>query len=528
MIIFAIRHKDKIYNNNRNNIMFRKILALSMLFVFISFELNYSQQSTDTQQIGSHLDLTSNDSLKSILSLQANINALLNDKNLKGANYGLAIYSTINNKSIYKRNSEKLLTPASNTKIFTSFALLNFLGENFNTRTSVYCKADAIQGNAINGDIYLFGRGDINLSIGDIEDLAQQIRNLGITQINGNICADASFFDKDYARSSYSGDREEVEPTGPIFPLTVENNLINVLVKAGSRTGGPANIQIIPNSKSFIVRNNSLVGFVAKKKKKAAPAGIGVRITNENDKTIITINGIIPPKQTAYYSYFNNAPDVTAAGVLKERLAVVGVKVSGDVKAATLGEIKNNTAKEIANFERPITDIMYWVNKKSDNFLAEMLFKIIGGNFAKYPSTAQSAREKVMQALNDNGIPHNGFQLNDGCGLSRRNLVSAEGLAKLLLVAKNKKFGRALDSTMTIAGVDGTLRKRMVGTLAANNLHGKTGTLSNTSSLSGYVRSSNGEQFTFAFIFNGPGVGYYKQVENKIGELLANFKYLKY
>lgn len=500
--------------------MLKKIFALSVgLFIIFS-----SLALISNNQFGSHLDINSSDSLKNIQNLQYSINSLMNDKNLQSANYGLTVYSITNNKFYYKRNSDRLLTPASNTKLFTSFACLSYLGENFNTRTSVYCNSNAINGAKLNGNIYLYGRGDINFGISDIEELAQQIKNFGINEINGNICADASFFDTDYHRKSYSGDNEEVEATGPIYPISIEKNLINVLIKAGSITGKSANIQIIPTSNSFVVRNNTLVGYARKKK----GSTISVRITTENQKTIITVSGTIPPKQTGYYSYFNNSPALTAAGVLKERLAVVGIKVNGEVYIGKMDKSDTKNIVEIANYDRPITDIMYWVNKKSDNFLAEMLFKIVGGNYAKYASTAQSAREIILKSLDTNGIARNNFVLNDGCGLSRRNLVSSDGLVQLLVTSKRKSYGEVLDSTLAIAGVDGTLRKRMIGTTAEKNLRAKTGTLRNVSSLAGYVRTLNGELLAFAFIFNGPNVGYYKQTENKIGEILANFQYLKY
>ncbi len=495
-------------------------MKIKFLILYIVLFVSQSFQSVSQNSF-----LTSNDSLKSIITLQENINLLLQDKNLKGSKYGLCVYSLNSNRSIYKKNSNALLTPASNTKLFTSFALLEFLGGNFKLNTSVYYESDNIKDGVLYGDIYLYGRGDIFLSIPDIEDIAQQIKNHGINKIQGNVYADASFFDQDYYRSSYSGDGEEVEPTGPVYALSIEKNQINVLVKSSSKIGSSANIQIIPGSKSFVINNLAKVGYLGKRKR---GRNISISIKNVGQTQVITVSGTIPPNQTAYYSYFNNNPALTAAGVLKERLEVIEVKVSGTVASKYCPAIKSNTAKEIAIFSRAVTDIMYDVNKKSDNFLAEVLFKIIGGNSGKYTSTAKSAREKVMEMLAHNSIDHKGFMLNDGCGLSRRNLVNSEGLMQLLIVARYKNYGRVLDSTLAIAGVDGTLRKRMVGTLARNNLRGKTGTLRNVSSLSGYVGTKNKELFVFSFIFNGPSVGYYKQIENKIGELLANFEYKKF
>ena len=489
---------------------------------------NLAVTSNDTIKNNARVDmrLSGNDSLKSILALQGNINAVLNDKELRNAKYGLCVYSLTSKKSIYQKSSKSLLTPASNTKLFTSFAALNYLGEHFNLRSSAYCNRDAIKDGVLDGNIYIYGRGDINLSTADIEDLAQQIKNYGIKKIKGHVCADESFFDKDYYRRSYSGDNEEVEPTGPIYPLTVEKNLINVLVKASARTGVAANVQIIPSSSSFVVRNLTRVGNLGKKNPNGST--IKVSIKTESNKTYITVSGVISPNKTGYYSYFNTLPAITVAGVLKDRLGVVGVNVDGTVSVASYGNIHDENAVEVANIERPLTDIMYLVNKKSDNFLAEMMFKIVGGNYGKYPNTAQSAREKVKQVLGENSIEYKGFQLNDGCGLSRRNLVTPDALLKLLITAKYKSYGSILDSTLAIAGVDGTLRKRMIGTRAENNLRAKTGTLRNASALSGYVRAQSGELLAFSFIFNGPSVGYYKQKENMIGVLLADFNYTKH
>jgi D-alanyl-D-alanine carboxypeptidase len=96
---------------------------------------------------------------------------------------------------------------------------------------------------------------------------------------------------------------------------------------------------------------------------------------------------------------------------------------------------------------------------------------------------------------------------------------------KLLASASRLSFGRQLDSTLPVAGYDGTLRNRMIGTLAENNVHAKTGTHGNVSALSGYVTTLDGERLAFAFMFNGPSVGVYKTVENELGTLLAQFFY---
>jgi PBP4 family serine-type D-alanyl-D-alanine carboxypeptidase len=510
--------------------MGKKFLGLSILCFALFCNNNFSFQANNNNS----QQLTSSDSLKSLLDLQYQINSVLNDKFISGSKYGISVYSLNDGKNVYKKNAESLLTPASNTKLFTSFALLSYLGENFRVKTSAYIDSAKIENGVLYGDVYLYGRGDVFLGISDIEEMAQQIENMGVKKIVGNICADASFYDADYYRKSYSGDNEEVEPTGPVYPLSIERNQITVLVKSDSRIGSLAHVQVIPNSNSFVIRNSAVAGTggvvkgKGKKKRVVGPPPLGVRLNREGDKTVIYVSGAIAPNRTANYSYFNYAPDLTAAGVFKERLGIVGVKVEGSVIAKTCPAIKTGKAKEIAKFGRPVSDIMYWVNKKSDNFLAENLFKILGGHYGKYTSTAKSAREAVIKQLDTNKIPYSGIVLNDGCGLSRRNLITPDALARLLMTANKKNLGKVLDSTLPIAGVDGTLRKRMVGTAAQNNLRAKTGTLRNASSLAGLVKNKSGELFVFSMVFNGPSVGYYKQTENKIGEILANFQYTKH
>ncbi len=377
---------------------------------------------------------TSNDSLKSILDLQYRINQVLNDKYITGSKFGISIYSLTGKKSIYKKNASALLTPASNTKLFTSFAILDNFGKNFTINTSIYTDSDKISNGVLNGNIYLFGRGDIYLGIADLEELAQQLKNLGINKINGNVYADVSFFDEDYYRLSYSGDNEEVEATGPIYPLSIEKNLINVLVKSGSKPGTKANIQVIPYSNSYKIINNAQVAYA---KKRRPARNISVKITNQGDNQVITISGTIAPNQTGYYSYYNTNPALTAAGVLKERLEVVGIKVSGAAAKGKFHQKKTNE-NELASFSRPVSDIMYWVNKKSDNYLAEILFKVLGAHYGKYPNTAQSAREIIMNTLTKHGINNSQFIINDGSGLSRRNLVSSDGLLSLLIRSLNR------------------------------------------------------------------------------------------
>jgi len=118
-------------------------------------------------------------------------------------------------------------------------------------------------------------------------------------------------------------------------------------------------------------------------------------------------------------------------------------------------------------------------------------------------------------------------KLNDGSGLSRRNLVTARSLTNLLIDVYKSDFKDNFINSLAIAGIDGTLRKRFRSNSTVSNIRAKTGTLRNASGLAGFVKTLEGENIAFAFIFNGNDVGYYKSLENQLAELLANF-YIDY
>jgi serine-type D-Ala-D-Ala carboxypeptidase/endopeptidase (penicillin-binding protein 4) len=194
------------------------------------------------------------------------------------------------------------------------------------------------------------------------------------------------------------------------------------------------------------------------------------------------------------------------------------------------------TVSELASIQRPITDIINVVNKKSDNFAAEHIFKMLGGSTLDNPSlemaakdnhTVQASIEQIQGALREYGVVTTSasVELHDGSGLSRRNKISPAAMVRLLDKAQDTPFWNEYLSSFAIAGLDGTLQYRMRGTTAEYNARAKTGTHKNVSALAGYVKTLDGERLAFSFMFNGNAVWLYKGLENKLCELLANFSY---
>jgi len=235
----------------------------------------------------------------------------------------------------------------------------------------------------------------------------------------------------------------------------------------------------------------------------------------------VHVTGRITPGTSTTLYVSMTKPALVTAGVLRQRLRSRGVVIQGqlDEKQAPAA------SKSIASVKRPLIELASIVNKKSDNYLAEHVFKMCGAAAGTKPSNAETSVQCVTKMLDSLRIPRNGCMLNDGSGLSRRNLASATTQVALLQRIASSPWAAEYTSTLAIAGTDGTIRKRMVGTFAANNVKAKTGTLRNASALSGYVTTRDGELLAFSFISNGNNVSSYKSIEDQASLIISSFSW---
>ena len=547
--------------------------------------------------------LTAADSTKAVVNFRSIIQNLIDAEGIaSNSKTSIRILTVKQHEVLFEKNPHQYLTPASTTKLFPSFSAFFTMGSDYMIPTQVLSDG-MIENGVLKGDIYLKGFGDALLDEQDITALVLQLKQKGITSINGGIYADASYFDNITQRHIYSGDNEVVEPLAPITALGIHKNefivdmvhgqtqiipasdavFVNRSISAISKTNitqpKKSSTNKIVSKKTTIKTKNGKKKVIkveksnskksakktakksskktvkkplkksskkrshawwkigssfqdlqrngdapkAPKRKKKSKAPISRISIQHNQQGLITVNA--SGKGTSSATYTMKYPDIYAAGVLSSKLRLAGIHVQNGL----LGRKSSpSNAIMITEFKRPLAYMISLVNKNSDNFLAEHVYKMVGAYAGGHINTGKVATETVKNALSQCGIPVNGLCINDGSGLCRKNLFSAYVQTMLLEKAIKMKFGEAFKQTLSIAGVDGTLRKRMVGTYAENNLCAKTGTLRNTSALSGYASTKDGDQVVFSIINNGPNVSNYKQLENKIGAAIANFSYQNY
>jgi len=415
-------------------------IKFTILFLLLS-SLLFGQTKSINPNVMPYISKA--DSLNSIKSLTNDIKSVLSRDHIVQSNYGVCIYSLDRKEYVVNINEDKALTPASITKLFTTFNALYNIGGKSTINTEIWYEDNDIADKVINQNLYIVGNGDCLFSQKDIDTLFSVMYNAGIKEISGDILIDLSHFDDETSRFEYSGDDDVVANVGKICPFSI------------SRKTGVQAEKLILNS---ISKNN------------------------------IVFTGEFGECERPNYS-------------------------------------SAKTLSVLTRFERPLIDIVNLTNKNSDNYLAEHLFKISAAVNKQYDRDYDKSRDLMFSTLDKLNIDCKNCDINDGSGLSRRNRLTTKGIVGLLAAAEELDFGKDFYNSLSIAGKDGTLRRRMQSTSAENYVHAKTGTLRNASGLAGYVTSIDGERFAFAFVFNGYNVSNYKRTEDELAELIAGFFY---
>ena len=240
----------------------------------------------------------------------------------------------------------------------------------------------------------------------------------------------------------------------------------------------------------------------------------------DRNRTIVT-----KKRKGRYRNYFVNIenPPLFAAKILREKLISYGVDVTGNPLS---GQI-NESTKLLVESSIELRELLKEINKHSDNFYAECLFKTLGSAYSGQQGNSFFSTQAILNYIEDNSIYSTGTKIVDGSGISRFDQVTAGALVGLLekVYFNIKQFDDFFNS-LSIAGVDGTLRKRMTGTPAENNFRGKTGTLNGVSSLAGYVTTADADDIIVCmmFEFTSGGANKYKSIQDRIIEILAGWK----
>ena len=453
--------------------------------------------------------------------LVAQIDAILEDPGLKGGFQGVVVQSVGDGSVWYQRNPELMFMPASNMKILTSTAVLNALGPDWRYETMLVRTGTIDDDGTLHGSLYLKGTGDPLLSAEDLDAMVVQVRGAGIRKVQGKLVGDDTRFDHRRYGRGWPWDNMPSYYSAPLTGLNLNENVLSLTVDPGKRPGDPLKVAVAPTEKyaKLTIRARTT-------EKGTKPALIVTRELGTNE---VIVDGTLPVDSRSEtrkpVEVTVDDPTEFTLACLTDRLNRAGIEMTGGQGA---GNAPRQGAVEVARHTSiPLSEILLKLNKPSDNLIAECLLKTLSAEKGKTgEGSAADGAALVKEWLKTAGADPASVVMADGSGLSRYNLVSPRTLAAVLKTMATHSQSRVWTDSLPVAGVDGTLRNRLKGTPAENNCRAKTGTISNASSLSGYVTTKDSQRLLFVILMNNQPAesDAPRAVQDKIVTLLAGWE----
>jgi D-alanyl-D-alanine carboxypeptidase/D-alanyl-D-alanine-endopeptidase (penicillin-binding protein 4) len=401
-------------------------------------------------------------------ALQHSIDSLVDDPKFANANLGVLIVNPETGDTLYSRNAHKLFMPASNQKILTSAVALTQLGPDYRYHT-VIAKRGEIKDSVLNGDLIVIGRGDPTMSdrvygsaAKEMAAIADSVRAHGIRRVTGALRQGGNAFPDSIYGYGWEWDDIGGESGAPVDELLYNEGMVQ---RAAKIDGRDTVISVATRTPGYVYLS-ALYGALSQR---------GVSVTGLVD---LNIDSLAAPLDTVY--------------VIQSP---------------------------------PLREILKHFMKPSQNQIGEALLKTLGLEKTGI-GTADAGAAVISTQLRDWGIDSTEYVVYDGSGLSRHDLVTPHAIVTILSTMRKDTAFTVYYDAFPIAGVDGTIRSRMKGTAAENNLHGKTGTIEFVRSLSGYVDTADGQKLVFSFLSNHftTPVSEITRVQDAVGALLASYR----
>ncbi len=440
--------------------------------------------------------------------------------------WGIQVVDVSSGRTLYQHNATHFFVPASNTKLFTTAMALTRLGPDFTFQTRVLADALPDGEGRVRGPLRLMGGGDPNLSaraipyrtgpisgnpLAAIEDLAEQIAARGVKRVEGGIVGDDTWYLWEPYGSGWGIDDPESDDGAAVSALTINDNGFTLTIRPGARAGDLAALSFNPPLEYYQI-DNRVVTVGPHQDDPGSERRIRFsRLPGSRDARLW---GAIAPGAVDALVLGIEDPARYAALALKNALEDRGVAVDGAAEARH--EYPNQVTDPARRAEAPappegvelarrvsapfIEDLRI-TDKVSENLHAELALRAVGRERRNIGSV-EAGLDELKTFLGEAGIAPESYNLRDGSGLGRLNLVSPSAVVRLLRYMYTSPHGKEWLELLPVSAQDGTLEHRFANTPAAGRVHAKTGSLSHVSALSGYIRRKDGKWVVFSILVN--------------------------
>ena len=454
-----------------------------------------------------------------VISAKATIPYELNQKlqayPLNSANYSIHIQEVNSQTPTVSWNSHVKRTPASVVKILTTYAGVLALGYDYRWETKFF-HTGYVQNGVLRGDIYVKAVGDPSLSTKHISKIVEQIRARGIRKILGSIIIDRTVFSVP-SKSNSGFDKNKYSPYNAM-PDAMMFNKRKSTICVTPRGRSVRIDRDIPDNSYKIVNRLKMVNGSCRRGRSWPRVNIK---TNSSGRSTIFLSGRLSKKcGKRTICKVVSMPHRAFYYALKNEFKKVDIKFLGTLKLKKVPK----TAKYLFSHKSiRLEEVISTIAKKSDNLMARQLMLTLGAKAFSTPSTTFKSRKAIEDILNEYHILERGTTfIDNGSGLSRVSKLTAQSLNNLLLHGVSRDARRWMN-TLSIAGIDGTIKKRFRNSSVYGRAWMKTGTIRGVSNIAGYVEGSSGQTYAVVVLVNDKkSAAYGRKLANTVIEWVAS------
>ena len=413
------------------------------------------------------------------------------------ANVALWVQAVDATEPALSLHADRPMNPASTMKLATAFAALEQLGPAHTWTTRIAVQGPIVDGR-LHGDLHLIGGGDPLLSYDRLWRLLQRIRASGIREVGGDIVLDGSALRlPPHDANAFDGRGLRPYNSGP-SGLLLHFNTLHLHLQP--QAAGQAVLAIAAPPLAGLEIDSRII---------ATPGACGswqqaldARLENTTNGARLILGGKLPASCGARdWSLAPFAPDDFATALVAGLWAESGGQLDGRVR-------KGHTPPEARTlFEAdslPLAEAVREMNKWSSNLIAWQIVATLGAQRLDSLDMIADGSRAIADTLARADIPTQRLLIENGAGLSRVARLRADTLAALLLTAWQRPWMPEFIAALSLAGIDGTARRRLPGSPARGHAHIKTGTLDGVRAIAGYVLDRHGQRHVIVMLVNDP------------------------
>ncbi len=429
------------------------------------------------------------------------VKAQLDKQELNASGLGLWVQAVDSDKPLIAHQAERLFNPASVMKLVTSVAALDILGPTYKWKTEFYADRMPVNG-VIEGNLYIKGYGDPWFRSEDLWDSVRRLRELGVREIRGDVILDDSYFAPITADPGDFDNRPDRVYNALPNALLLDNRAVRIAITPHG-TDESAVSTWPPNPRVSLSNSLNLVNQPCRNDTNQPV--IDIRDSAEPSAEI-KVGGTVS-RQCSPHLYYRVAGDPHEAffHAFESLLESAGGDISGTWRK---GLLQSGAKKMLTHDSRPLSNYLWLQNKWSNNVMARQIMLTMGAEIEGTPATELKAARVVDRWARERGLNWDGAVVENGSGLSRVSRLSPRQLGDMLQSVWRSPYMAEVMGTLPIAGVDGTMRKRLADGSIRGHAHIKTGTLRDVRAGAGFLLAKSGRRYVVVMLHNEQGVQY--------------------